>query len=184
MAPVGDDGLKVDGARELVELLRMPPGGSRKGTIVLGPMDLAQPAAADALLKTIEELDYSMFELCLWAHDLSEVMPTIQSRCFQRWCPDAPEDADDDDDEVYEAVMEIVGAYRQGDPVTILEALGKRKDHEDIARKVPEILASDLVAGRANKADTRLWHGLRRVLLYRNLSRTEVASALMPEVAA
>lgn len=181
--PLGEEGLKVDGAREIVELMRMPPPG-RKGALVLGPMDLAQPAAADALLKTVEDLDHDRFVLNLWAFDLEEVMPTIQSRCMGVWCPSRTEHDPQPGEGAYDAAFALVEAYRKGDPCTVLETLHEHAEKPDVLRTVPEVLAIDLLAGRGTEADARLWMMLRKVLRADNLSKTEIAAALMPEVAA
>ena len=182
--PVGEDGLKVDESREIVELLLMPPPGSRKGSLVLGPMDQAQPAASDALLKTVEDLDHSLFVLNLWALDVGEVMPTIQSRCEAVWCPTRTEHDPQPGEGVYDVALSLVDAYRKGDPVTVLEVLKDRQEQVEILRTVPEVLAVDLLAGRSSASDVRLWMRLRKVLTHVNLSKTEVAAALMPEAVA
>lgn len=180
--PMGEDGLKVDAAREIADLFRMPPPGGKRGAFVLGPMDQAQPGAADALLKTIEDLNHDLFILNLWAFDLEEVMPTIQSRCVDVWCPEQTEHDPQPDESVYDAAHALVEAYRKGDPGMVLETLQEHAGKADVLRIVPEVLSVDLLAGRASMTDTRLWLVLREVLTADNLSKTEVAAALMPEV--
>lgn len=182
--PLGEEGLKVDGAREIVDLFRLPPPGGRKGVVVLGPMDLAQPAAADALLKTVEDLDHDRFVLNLWAFDLEEVMPTIQSRCVDVWCPTRTEHDPQPGEGVYDIALALVDAYRKGDPCIVLETLKEHEGTPEVLRTVPDVLAVDLLAGRATGADIRLWNVLRDVLKADNLSKTEIAAALMPGVAA
>ena len=51
--PFGEDGLKTDDAREVVELLFSTPLGMDIGVIVVGPMDEANLKASDVLLKRI-----------------------------------------------------------------------------------------------------------------------------------
>ncbi len=183
LEPVGDDGLKVAQARELVELLRMPPIG-RKGSLVVGPIDVAQPEAADALLKTIEEIDENIFVLCLWAHDLMDVVPTIESRCQHVWCPDDEDEEEDED--IYEAAMALVESFRAKDIIQTIETLEekvKKKSKQDVLekviRKIPDILAADVRAGKTSTRDLELWGRLRKVLQYKNLSRAEVFSSVL-----
>ena len=85
--PMGDGGLKVDDSRLLVEIASVAPVGDKKGTLVLGPLDRATPEAADALLKTLEDLAEGPVRLVPWAWDLAGVLPTIRSRTLHQWCP-------------------------------------------------------------------------------------------------
>lgn len=179
--PIGDEGLKVDGAREIVSFLQMPPPNSQKGALVLGPLDLAQPAAADALLKTIEDLDETRFILNLWAFDVAEVLPTIQSRCEHVWCPERLEHDYQPGEDVYDVALSLVESYRNRDPVTLLEILKDQKNPSEVLRTVPDVLAVDLLAGRMRSSDRYLWVSLRKVLEATNLSKTEVAAVLMPK---
>lgn len=83
--PFGDQGLKVDEARKIVELLNNLPPGRKKCMLVIGPMNRATQAASDVLLKSLEEPPKKV-EMVLWAEDLNGVLPTILSRCWPRWC--------------------------------------------------------------------------------------------------
>jgi hypothetical protein len=87
--PIGDQGLKVDDSRLIVS--RALVGGSGVGdrppTVVLGPLDKATPEAADALLKTLEDLADAPLRIFLWADFLSDVSPTIRSRTLHHWSP-------------------------------------------------------------------------------------------------
>lgn len=85
--PFGDDGLKIDTAREIIEILSSCPVGDKIGTVVIGPFDDVTEQASDAMLKTIEEFDDRYVLPVLWAMDIGSVMGTIQSRCLARWCP-------------------------------------------------------------------------------------------------
>lgn len=180
--PTGEGGLKVAQAREVAELFLTSPPGRRRGAVVVGPMDLAQPGAADALLKTIEDLDDSKFVLNLWAFDLAEVMPTIQSRCLDRWCPEAPGDSEEDEKH-YERALDALTAYRGGDISGVIEALGDKENDDPLAvlRLVPDILAGDIRAGRFQAQELRLWVRLRKLLTFQNISRTEAVAAMLPE---
>lgn len=85
------DSLTTETARKLV--LQVLEGGIQRGdeTVVLGPVDEASGAAIDALLKLLEE--GSWIRVLLWAHDVGEVLPTLRSRCEERWCPGRPLEA-------------------------------------------------------------------------------------------
>lgn len=85
--PVGDDGLKVDDSRLLVDLAGSAGVGDLPPVVVVGPLDLASPEASDALLKTLEDLAEGPLRLVLWADYLGGVSKTIRSRTLDRWCP-------------------------------------------------------------------------------------------------
>lgn len=82
-----DAKLNVQSARDVVDLLSSPPLGNQKGVVVLGPVDKSNPKALDVLLKTLEELDSSLFEVFMWADELSAVRPTIRSRSTPVYVP-------------------------------------------------------------------------------------------------
>lgn len=85
--PIGDDGLKVDDSREIVRLALSPGVGDRPPCVLVGPLDSATPSAADALLKTLEEISAFPLRIILWTDYLGEVIPTIRSRTLHIWCP-------------------------------------------------------------------------------------------------
>lgn len=93
--PVGQEGLKKDEARSIVEITAHPPIGDQLGVVVIGPMDLALPASSDVLLKTLEDGRDENNRILLWAYDLEEVRPTVRSRCLPVWC--GGEETFDDD---------------------------------------------------------------------------------------
>lgn len=88
--PVGDRGLKVDDARSIVDLANNGGVGDLPPSVVVGPIDAATPEAADALLKTLEDLSEAPLKIVLWADHLTEVVPTIRSRTREVWCPAGP----------------------------------------------------------------------------------------------
>jgi len=85
--PIGDSGLKVDDSRLIVQLSNDSGVGDRPPSVVIGPLDSATPEAADALLKTLEDLTEGPLKIVLWADDLLRVIPTIRSRTWAKWCP-------------------------------------------------------------------------------------------------
>lgn len=84
----GEEGLKVEEAREVVSLIQSPPFvGSGLAVVVVGPMDQSRDRSSDVLLKSIEEFDHKIVQPLLWAYDLGEVRPTVRSRSLAVWCP-------------------------------------------------------------------------------------------------
>lgn len=185
--PLGDKGLKVDDSREINELLSTVPIGDCKVCLVAGPMDKANAKAADALLKTLEDLDHSMFVLNLWSFDITEVQPTIVSRCLHRWCAEARELDLVDDSNVYEKAMSLVEAFRSKDCAELVELTKRdKKDDGDIllevVRTIPEVLETDFKKGVLQESDTKLWTGVREVLRHRDPTRNELMSVLLAVV--
>jgi len=127
--PFGDDGLKTEEAREVVRAFGSVPAGVTLGTLVVGPMDLVMPRAADVLLKSIEEFDDTRIQPILWAHDASGVVPTIQSRCLARWV-DIPDDAVDQN--LIDAGFDVVDAVHSGElyKIPVIVDKYKKKEHE------------------------------------------------------
>lgn len=74
--------IKVDQIRRLIDALALKPVEARMRTIIIEDVRHMNPAAANALLKTLEE-PYPATIFILTASAASEVMPTILSRCQQ-----------------------------------------------------------------------------------------------------
>jgi len=72
--------LKIDEVRALKEELSLKAFSDRPRAAILVPADRMTPQAANALLKTLEEPPAGT-HLLLVAHRVSQVMPTIVSRC-------------------------------------------------------------------------------------------------------
>lgn len=75
--------VKVEQVRDLEDWLYQAPRLSAKRVIVIDPADKMNPAAANALLKILEEPP-RFIQFFLIAEHASNVLPTILSRC-QRW---------------------------------------------------------------------------------------------------
>ena len=79
--------IKVDQVRELVGQLGLASHGGRYRVAIISPADALNPAAANSLLKTLEEPPPQTV-LMLVTNRLSALLPTIRSRCqhvlFQR----------------------------------------------------------------------------------------------------
>lgn len=171
--PLGDQGLKVVHSREVVELASSSGVGDRPPAVVLGPLDRATPSAADALLKTLEDLATAPLQIILWADFLGGVIPTIRSRSLSRWCAPAPtwESPYMDED-----ARKLWSSYRQRDLSGCLETLRKRqKDWVDLLQGVCEVAATDAPLG---KETVQLWGDVRPLLDGKGSYLTAV-SALM-----
>jgi hypothetical protein len=171
----GEGGLKIADSRELVETMDGAPVGDVPGVVVVGPMDHAQQAAADVLLKTLEEFDPDQVRPVLWANDETEVSPTIRSRCLRRWCPGVWVT----DEERLGVARELVEAALRRYRASVIELL---KDQDSRG-----ILESAAVALCERGIDTRtrsLWLSLRAVTRVHNPSATEVLAAFLLEGAA
>jgi len=72
--------LKIEEVRALKEELSLKAFSDRPRAAILAPVDRMTPQAANALLKTLEEPPPGT-HLLLVAHRVSQVMPTIVSRC-------------------------------------------------------------------------------------------------------
>jgi len=171
--PFGDDGLKTDEAREVVRAFGSAPVGVTLGTLVVGPMDLAMPRAADVLLKSIEEFNDTRVQPILWAHDASSVAPTIQSRCLARWVDIPDEDVDQN---LIDAGFDLVDAVHSGEFYKIPRIVEKykKKEHELIG-SIADALSTDM-----KKPESRaLWETLRPITLLIDPTDVEIIAALV-----
>jgi hypothetical protein len=173
--PLGDKGLKVADSREVVDLATLSGVGDKPPSLVLGPLDAATPEAADALLKTLEDLTEAPLRIVLWADHLSGVIPTIRSRTRAIWCPEGPtylsplaylrEDA--------EGLCEAILASDSVKILGILEGIGK--DWPELLQALCLPLAEHL----ENPIAIETWLSIRRVLDGRGTVLT-AADALLP----
>lgn len=181
--PYGEEGLKVDEAREIVHLMAAPPIGSGIGVIVVGPMDNATAEAQDALLKTLEEFDASQVQPILWAHDLGVVFATIRSRSHAEWCPFGPGGPEIE----YRAEGEMLTkAALTRDYPTIISTLNDKErkvGNRDLLIAVVGVLADKLREATNEKVVEvllALWEGIREVLAQRGEpSNREALAALL-----
>lgn len=174
--PFGDEGLKVDDAREIVRLLGIPPFEGI-GVVVAGPMELATYKANDALLKSIEEFDAETVRPVLWANELEEVSPTIRSRCLARWAWLDPEDEeiDEDRDALEAAGRGLVRAALAGDLWAIPDYVNQHKgDLTDLLG-----IAAGAIADDPTERALRLWESIRKVARHRNPRPIEIIAAFL-----
>lgn len=179
--PFGDEGLKVDDAREFVLLMQCPPVGEDSGVVIAGPLDHAAPKSTDVLLKSIEEPPPYVHPL-LWATDLGGVAPTIQSRCLPIWCPVGPNLPGDD--ELEGTARELLNAVLAGrlDLVPVLVA--KVKSTGKLRSREPELVAEVVEAMTVmmdNPKVLALWERIRELAAWRNPTQIEVVSAFLFE---
>lgn len=168
--PFGQEGLKIEESRTIIDLMANAPLGDKPGVLILGPMDHAWPAAADALLKSLEEFEGDIVRPVLWAHDEGGVKATIRSRCIRRWCP-GPEISDK---AILEQVRILVESSLKGNRAGVLESL---KDLEgDILLAATQILRERTVF---SKGEVRLWERIRGVLRFHNPSPTEIKAVFL-----
>lgn len=150
--PIGDNGLKVDDSRLIVALANQGGVGDKPPTLVIGPVDRATVEAADALLKTLEDLAEGPLRIALWADFLIGVSLTIRSRTQTLWCPGVVRFPRS----VKQAAENIIKASRLG--TGVLETLCPALDEHD-----PEILLDALVSSMGAE-DISLWEKLRPML--------------------
>lgn len=169
--PIGDEGLKIDDARRVVDLMGMANVGDKVGVVVVGPLDFARQAATDALLKTIEEFDPGYTRPVLWATDAGDVSPTIRSRCREMWCPgdlDYPEEAMDSARRILDAVVDR-------DRATVIEAWKDSTDHGEMLKALAKVLSFQMDDPKARE----LWGRVREVLRHHTPTKYEVLVALL-----
>lgn len=81
--PEGKGGLhSIETIRELIDEVRKPPFQAKRKVFLLEQAERMQPAAANALLKTLEEPEQDS-TIILITEKPQEILPTIVSRCIQ-----------------------------------------------------------------------------------------------------
>ena len=181
--PFGDEGLKVDEAREFVELMQSPPLGEDSGVVLAGPMNHAAPKSSDVLLKSIEEPPPYVHPV-LWATDLGGVSATIQSRCLHIWCPSNGQDPGDEEvEEVARQLLTDVLAERYWQvPILVAKVKGipdKKRGRE------PELVAEVVEAMSVRMGEPKvraLWERVRELATWQNPTQIEIIAAFLPEV--
>ena len=179
--PFGDEGLKVDEAREFVSLMQCPPVGEDFGVVIAGPMDHAALKSSDVILKSIEEPPPYVHPV-LWATDLGGVAATIRSRCLPIWCPAVGlEPGDDEVEEVArELLNEVLAEHYWQVPLLVAKVKGipdkKRGREPELVAEVVEAMSVML----DNPKVRDLWEQVREVAAWRNPTQIEVIAAFLP----
>lgn len=188
VAEIGDNGLKVADSRTLVLLANQGSIGDRLPVAIVGPIDSATPEAADALLKTLEDLTDGPLQIILWTDHLSAVIPTIRSRTQHVWCP--PKDPSGWDHlHAHMAVpaKKLTEAVLAGDLITVLSVLEEVSAKDGSGVKRIEPLLEAVTACLATEAVSRgvgfvFWDRLREALGSGwTDSRSAVASVFLGE---
>tara|TARA_B100001939_G_scaffold219124_1_gene188594 strand:- start:458 stop:1105 length:648 start_codon:yes stop_codon:yes gene_type:complete len=165
--PIGDGGLKTDDAREAVRTVAAGTFGDAEPTMVIGPLCTATPEAADALLKTLEDLS-GYVTLCLWADCIGEVVPTIRSRTNALWCPATPQWIDPVAPFQAEGDR-AVGLALQGNVGAVLRIVeehgkaGKLPSREGMLLRAMTRALEDRLEAEPEKV-LRLWGSIRKAL--------------------
>jgi hypothetical protein len=170
--PFGDDGLKVDDARTLVELLGAAPVGDKQGALVLGPLDRTTPEASDALLKTLEDFGEGPTRVFAWAWDLSGVSRTVRSRTLAVWCPGTDPLA-----HLKGEAQTLYAAWGQRRTNALVECLTDAKD--DLAREDLLLAFLTPLAQENTPRAREAWARLRPLFTNRGVSRLAATSALL-----
>lgn len=159
----------------MVVLARLTGVGSKPPSLVVGPLDRATPEAADALLKTLEDLTEAPIRLILWAEHLQGVILTIQSRTRAVWAPPGPG---------YLSPVRYMAkpahalceALLAGDSSQVLDILmDAGKDWTDLLEALCEPLSENMDRKEALEA----WESVRKVLDGKGSILT-AADALLP----
>lgn len=173
--PFGDDGLKTDDARDIVELLLSSPIDNKVNVVVIGPMDEVLPKASDVLLKSIEEFRDDLVQPVLWANDLGGVAPTIRSRCLDHWAPSLGEE---EDAALRQLAQDLVGDALSDNrwriPFTLKEEEAKGKEVVLLG-----MMASALEGHLDKEPHRLLWERIRKAAQWRNPTVIEIVAALV-----
>ena len=170
--PVGDAGLKVDDSRAIVALAAYAGIGDRKPVVVVGPVDEATPEAADALLKTLEEMATGSLQIVLWAHHRNAVIPTILSRTHPTWCPGPPLVRWEDRDGVDE-LWDALAVNDSGAALCVL------RDHKGSETDLLQGVVAHLEDTCENPASIKLWVRVREALEKTPVSALRAADAIL-----
>lgn len=158
--------LKVDAAREMVAAITSPPPTNRL-CAYMASIQGASDRVQDVLLKVLEDHDPRRVTIILATNDVGTVLPTVRSRCHERWCgsPDGV------------PVPALLGVA-QG-MLTDLKA-GRLAEAIDPLRKKTHDATELLDAlTYAAKDDPALWAKLRPLHGYNNLSLADILGVLL-----
>lgn len=155
------DGLNTEAVKEAAQALSSPTVGDRKGSVIVGPVDvLTRAEVMDALLKVLEETTDRFPRAFLWAWDVGSVRPTIRSRCLMEWCPGQITL----NKKMLDAAQEIVDASLKKSITGVLSGFQdireSWKDHgDDFLVAVVQVLSQ-----RQGHTHLALWAGVRSLM--------------------
>lgn len=170
--PFGSEGLKVDEARQVVNLLCSPPLADKIGIVLIGPMDRANDKSADVLLKNIEEFDSNAVWPILWANDLGSIRPTILSRCITRWCPLPGVFEEEPEPELLESVQQILKAIEENEIVDVVSAVKEHKSN------IPGLITA-LAFVLCQTEKVHIWNAIRPLTQFTDPTQNELLVALI-----
>ena len=178
--PMGLSGLKKNEAREIVHLVALPPVGDALGVVVIGPMDLATIGSSDVLLKSLEDGRDENVVMILWANDLGEVRPTVQSRCLPVWCA-GDKFVDDDLVDIAESVFQVL-LEKDIFNLTLLISQVKSKESEFL-RVFLDTLAEE-IENNVNTASLdylNLWSSVRPLCGFKKITQIQLITPFVEE---
>lgn len=162
--PIGDKGLKVDDARSIVYISQSSGVGDKPPCVVIGPIDKATPEAADALLKTLEDLAEGPLKITLWAENLNGVIGTIRSRTLPKWCPPSKTYISQTDYMIPTA-KNLLKAVKSKDELGLLEILNEpdnKKYYDQLLEAFSKVLCEEVLKGETDLL--RFWPDLKNTL--------------------
>jgi len=139
----------IEALREMTQMMQKMPFEAKAKVFLIEKANRMQPAAANAILKTIEEPTEGTF-LILLAHWISEMLPTILSRCVVlriqgKQANDAPK--------WKEPLLRLLsGGLPYPEKATLFEEIEK----EMVPDEVDSLFAMILMQAR-EKVDLRAW---------------------------
>lgn len=157
-------GLKVDEARDLVSSVSTPPPTDRLCAYMVS-LQGAADRVQDVLLKVLEEHDARRVTILLAVNDIGTVMPTVRSRCHERWCGGefvVPS--------LFGTAQGMLADLKNGRVAEFIEPFRKK------AYEAGELLDA---LSYASKDDPALWAKLRPLHGYTNLSLNDILGALL-----
>ena len=184
MAEPFENGLGVDETREIVYLLGSGVVGAQLGVVLMGPLDVMKSeAAADVLLKTLEEYNPDAVLPVMWAMDAGNVRSTIRSRCLEVWCPHGADPYLGLEDQA----LGLCRAALTREWSSIIETLKdwEKTETDTTKRAENRRMLLSACAGVLSEATKRglgwrpLWLSIRKTLQYKNISKGELLSALL-----
>ncbi len=169
-SPMGQDGLKVEDSRSIVELALEGTVGDLPPSLGVGPIDEATVEASDALLKTLEDtVGISPLRIILWANSLGGVRDTIISRCNSVWCPSELGSGSghvSSDPASVQSLYDFILKDKQADAIKVIR--DSDENWVDLIRGVAELASSGIADQELSTTERdlviRLWRRSREIL--------------------
>ena len=156
--------LKVDAARELVAAVFSPPPTMRLCAYMVN-LQGASDRVQDVLLKVLEEHDPTRVTILLSVDDVGTVIPTVRSRCHERWCG-----GEIPTPKLLGTAQGILSDLKGGRLAEAIDPLRRKTNDPN------ELLAALTYAA---KDDPAVWVKLRPLHSFSNLSLTDLLGVLL-----